>query len=91
MALRALQRARRKHHHLVAVAPFGPAFARPPSTDAGRRVAEVLTTEERRRLDAAKAELLRLGIPVVIGSPEESIDGLVRRMARARSALRGHA
>jgi uncharacterized protein (DUF58 family) len=90
-ALRALKRARRKNHHVICVAPFGPLFAPPASTTAGRRVAEVLTVEERRRLDVARHELSRLGVPVVTAGPEESIDVMLRRMARARALLRGRA
>lgn len=90
-SLQALARARRKHHHLVAIAPFGPAFAPPARTDAGRRVGSILAAEERRRLDAARTELQRMGVPVVVAGPEDSIDSLLRRVARARSLLRGRA
>ncbi len=89
VARRALQRARRKHHHILMVAPFGPAFAPPPASDAGRRVAEVLAGEERQAVDAARAELARIGVPVVIAGPEDGIETILRKMSRSRTRLRG--
>jgi len=88
-ALRAVALARRRHHQIVAVAPFGPAFAPPTATLVGRRVAEVLSLDERRRLEAARRELVRHGVPVLVAGPEDTVAALARRVSRSRAALRG--
>jgi uncharacterized protein (DUF58 family) len=85
---RALTLLARRHHHPFVIAPFGPDFSAPPSSDAGRRVVHVLAVEERRRLGHARRELERLGIPVIVAGPGDSADALVRRFLRVRKVAR---
>jgi hypothetical protein len=79
----ALTLARRRHHHLLALVPFGPSFVRPPESDAGQRVAEVLSLGERRRLEAARQLIVRAGVPVIVTGPDDTPLVLARRMARS--------
>jgi uncharacterized protein (DUF58 family) len=89
-ALRAVGLVRRRHHSVIAVAPFGPAFAPRPSSDPAQRVADILSLDERRRLEGARRDLVRTGVPVVIAGPEDSVAMIARRVQKTRSRLRGH-
>ncbi|MCC6998841.1 MAG: DUF58 domain-containing protein [Deltaproteobacteria bacterium] len=88
-ALRQLAVARQRGHHVAVVCPFGPAFAKLARTPSGQRVGELLAGEERRRAEQARRNVERLGIPVLMAGPEDVLLVLVRRLARARAALRG--
>ena len=85
---RALMLLRRRRHHLYVIAPAGPDLTDNRTTDAGMRVARVLRDEEHRRLDHARRELGRLGIPVVAATPDENADTIVRRLLRTRFSAR---
>jgi uncharacterized protein (DUF58 family) len=88
-ALRAVALARRRHQHVVVIAPFQPAFAPAPTTGTGKRVGNVLGAEERRRIDAAQRMLGPYGVPVVIAGPEDNVHQLARKVGRGgRGALR---
>jgi len=84
--VRALSLARQRHHHVVVVAPFGPAFRPLPSSLAGKRVLDVLLEEERLRLGRVAGELLRLGIPMLWTGPGDTPDAVLRRLGQRRSA-----
>ena len=90
VALKAIGLARRRHHSVIAVAPFGPAFAPKPSSDPAQRVADILSLDERRRLEQARRDLVRHGVPVVIAGPEDSVAAIARRIQKTRARLRGH-
>jgi uncharacterized protein (DUF58 family) len=82
VALKAISLARQRRHHLVVVAPFGPAFLPPARTEAGRRVAEVIRAEEERRQEAARRLLVGAGVPVISAGPDDNPAVLARKMAR---------
>jgi len=85
---RALLLLRRRRHHVFVIAPAATDLTASRRTDAGSRVARVLRDEEQRRLDHARRELSRLGVPLVVATPDENADGLVRRLLRARGPAR---
>ena len=85
---RALLLLRRQRHHVFVIAPAATDLTASRRTEAGSRVARVLRDEEQRRLDHARRELGRLGLPLVVATPEENADGLVRRLLRARGPAR---
>jgi uncharacterized protein (DUF58 family) len=85
---RAIFLLRRRRHHLYVIAPAGVDLAAERRTEAGVRVARVLRDEEQRRLDHARRELARVGVPIVAGSPDESAEMLVRRLLRMRASSR---
>lgn len=87
-ALRAVALARRRHQQLVAVAPFAPAFAPRAESLTGWRVATVLSLDERRRLDAARALLAPLGVPVLVAGPDDTAAILARRMRTKGTVFR---
>ena len=89
-AVRAIALARRRHHQVIAVSPFGPSFAPRPTSDQALRVADILSLDERRRLEQARKELVRLGVPVVIAGPEDSVAAIARKVQKTRARLRGH-
>jgi uncharacterized protein (DUF58 family) len=79
---------RRRHHHLVAIVPPLPDLLSARRTAAGAEVARILAGDDQRRLDAARRELARLGVPAALAEPNESPDAVVRRLLRARGAAR---
>src|SRR5204862_323228 len=84
----ALAQLRRAGQHLVAIAPFGPAFLPPPHTPIGSQVAQVLAREEHDHIEQARRILLRWGVPVLRAGPEDSPAVLLGRIARRGAARR---
>ncbi len=89
-AMRAVSLTKSRHQQVIAVAPFAPSFAPQAATPTGKRVAEVLALDERRRIEAARQILGQRGVPVIVAGPEDTAAQLARRFTRARAALRGH-
>lgn len=85
---RALIRARRRGQRVVAIAPFGPAFAQAPESDTGRAVAEVLARDEQQLFERAQRLFVRHGVPVVQVGPEDRPSTLAAKLARTRMAMR---
>jgi uncharacterized protein (DUF58 family) len=89
-ALRQIGLMRRKHQQLVVVLPQASRLAAPGRTPTGRKVADVLSFEERRRHEGARALLAPLGVPVLLAGPEDGAAVLARRFGKAAVRLRGH-
>jgi uncharacterized protein (DUF58 family) len=81
---------RRKHQQMVVVSPQSARLAPRRSTPAGQKVDEVLSIEERRRHEAARALLAPVGVPVILAGPEDGAAVLARRFGKAAVRLRGH-
>jgi hypothetical protein len=88
VTLKSLARARRGGQRVLAIAPFGPAFAPTPSSAAARAVADVLTLDERLAFEEGRRLLVRHGIPVIEAGPQDNPVLLLRKIARARSSMR---
>lgn len=82
---RALVAARRGGRRIVAIAPFGPAFAPPAETEIGQRVARILTRDEQHAFEQGRRLLLSQGVPVIEVGPEDHPAVLVPRVMQARS------
>jgi uncharacterized protein (DUF58 family) len=85
---KALARAKRGGQQVIAIAPFGPAFAPPPGTAIGSAVADILERDERDKLEHARKLLIRHGIPVLSAGPDDGVGVLMGRIGRARSSMR---
>jgi uncharacterized protein (DUF58 family) len=85
---KALTRARRRGQRVLAIAPFGPAFAPAPGTDTGRAVAEILTRDERQLFDRARRMFLRHGVPVIEVGPNDTPASLAGKLSRVRTVVR---
>ncbi len=82
--LKAMARARRSGQRVIAITPFGPAFAPDANSDAGKRVADVFMDDERDAVEQASRLLMRTGIPVIEAGPKDSPAVLLRKMSRSR-------
>ncbi len=89
-ALRQVSLMRRKHQQMVVVVPQASRLAAPGRSPTGRKVADVLSFEEKRRHEAARALLAPLGVPVLLAGPEDGASVLARRFGKAAARLRGH-
>jgi DNA invertase Pin-like site-specific DNA recombinase len=87
--LGAARLARARHHRLLVVAPFGPAFAELPDTPHARQVAAILSQAERREIDGPRRALENAGVPVVTAGREDSPAAVIRRWQRLRTARSG--
>jgi uncharacterized protein (DUF58 family) len=88
LVVKSLARARRGGQQVIALVPFAPAFAATPRTIIGHRVADALTLEEDEIYEQGRRHLVRHGIPVIRVGPHDHPSILLRRMSRARSAMR---
>lgn len=88
-ALDALRLAKQRHHGMVVVAPFGPAFL-PQAEDAhDERVHQIFSLRAERLRRGVKREVERLGIPVLSAAPRDALQLLLRRVAQYRVARAG--
>jgi uncharacterized protein (DUF58 family) len=85
----ALRLARSRHHSISVVAPFGPDFLPPPITPHDRRVRNIVSLRGRRRRDAVRKTIERMGIPVLSASPHQTLHLLLRRLSRVRASRTG--
>lgn len=85
ITIRALARARRGGQRVVAVAPFGPAFAPAAQTEVGDRVARIITRDERQAFEESRRFLVSQGIPVIEAGPGDHPAMLLPRIARMRT------
>jgi uncharacterized protein (DUF58 family) len=88
VTVQALARARRGGQRVLAIAPFGPAFAPEPRSLVAHTVAAALTRDERETFAQSRRLLIRHGIPVLEATPADTPAVLLRKMARARSSMR---
>jgi uncharacterized protein (DUF58 family) len=84
VGLHAIRLARQRHHHIVVVAPFGPAFRPIAASLAGKRVYDLYAEGERLRLAQAGAELRRRGVSVLPAGPGDSPEAVMRRLTQRR-------
>lgn len=85
---KALVTARRGGQRVVAIAPFGPAFAPEAKTEIGHQVSRVLMRDEEQAFKEGRRVLVSQGIPVIEAGPGDSPSVLLPRVARARVAMR---
>lgn len=85
VGLHAFRLARQRHHHVVVVAPFGPAFRPTPTSLAGKRVVDVFVEEERLRLAEAASELRRRGVSVLPAGPGDTPEAVMRKLTQRRA------
>jgi uncharacterized protein (DUF58 family) len=88
LTVQALSRARRGGQRVLAIAPFGPAFAPAPRSLVAHTVATALTRDERESFTEGRRLLVRHGIPVIEATPGDTPAVLLRKIARARSSMR---
>jgi uncharacterized protein (DUF58 family) len=80
---RALMRARQRRRRVVAIAPYEPSFAPPPSTTEGQAVAKVLADDYRSRFDECKRLVSSCGVRVLEAGPRDNPYVLGAKLARA--------
>ncbi len=90
-ALDALRLARQRHHGLVVVAPFGPAFLSAPEDAHDQRVHEIFSLRAERQRRGIRREVERLGIPVLSATPRDALQLLLRRASQYRVSRAGRA
>jgi uncharacterized protein (DUF58 family) len=88
LTVQALSRARRGGQRVLAIAPFGPAFAPAPRSLVAHTVATALTRDERESFAESRRLLVRHGIPVIEATPGDTPAVLLRKIARARGSMR---
>ncbi len=86
--LRSLARARHRGQRVLAIAPFGPAFAPQAATRLGKSVADVLSRDERETFERSRRLLVRNGIPVIETTPQDTPGLLLKKISRARRSMR---
>ncbi|MCC6746579.1 MAG: DUF58 domain-containing protein [Deltaproteobacteria bacterium] len=74
--------AQRRRHHVVVLAPYGPAFAQRSAGVHEARMAVVLGLRHRRQREEIRGSIERLGIPVLSLSPEDTAERVLARLAR---------
>jgi uncharacterized protein (DUF58 family) len=84
-AIRAIARLRKAAGTVVVLAPAPAAFLPRASTPHGRRVRELMVHDARAAIEPGKRLLLRHGVAVIEGSPQDSLERLI---SNGRSRLR---
>jgi hypothetical protein len=87
--LDALRLAKLRHHSIVAVAPFAPAFVAPPSNEHEQRVQNVFALRAEQQRRTVRQSVESLGIPVISATPHDMLGPLLRRLGRLRIARSG--